>query len=548
MRRLTLLALLACGCAPAWQATPHDVRFQRVGDLVAHDEPEPYVIWDWWDVARHSTVVPLGKLVSPARLIDRISGGRPALDVNDFGEVPDSPWFTNRIGRMPMDPEAVAIGPNTGRPPADGPLVVISGKPMGVTPGVVVRDVRGVTWFLKFDPPAHPELASGAEAVASRVLHAAGYNVPQTFVVDFDLKRLEPSPDARTPNKYRSWVPLDGARLSVLLGALNPDPQGRVRGLFSRQVPGALPGPFEYRGQNRADPNALVPAQRRRSLRGLWVLMAWLNNSDTRMNNSMDTFIRTGDGKGLIHHYLIDFGDSLGSSGRRAKARSEGYEHRVDWAQIGVRIATLGMFAPYWASVRRSANRTVGIFEAEVFDPARWSPLVPNPAFDEATALDTFWGAAILARFDEPRIRAAVSAGRFSDPAAIEEIVQVLEQRRAKLLRYAFEDVLPLVDPKVEGCSVRFEDLEGATGPYRFVVDWHHNGSATLRIGAAKTQTPRFDLCHPLAAARAAHGRAFEESPFVTLTVEDRDRRLKLRLRRLEEGRLLPIALEREVR
>ena len=46
----------------------------------------------------------------------------PALNVNTLGEVPDSSWFTNRIGQHDMTIEDVLRGPDqvTGRPPASG--------------------------------------------------------------------------------------------------------------------------------------------------------------------------------------------------------------------------------------------------------------------------------------------------------------------------------------------------------------------------------------------------------------------------------------------
>ncbi|MFT7626298.1 MAG: hypothetical protein ACI9WU_005493, partial [Myxococcota bacterium] len=562
---LISLVLGLTGCAPAWQQTPHDIPFQRLGGLVEHQAPEPYVVWDWWDVARHSTVVPLGKLVSPARIVDRITGGRPALDTNAFGLVADSPWFTNRIGRRALTTDEVRRGANLDAEPAAGSLVVITGKPRGVTPGVVVRDGKGVVWYVKFDPPAHPELASGAEAVASRVLHAAGWHVPQNFVVNLKLARLKLAPDALLPNKYDAWVPMTRQRLDHLLGSLNPDQKGRARALFSRQVPGQLLGPFDYRGVNSLDPNAIIPAHRRRALRGLWVLMAWLNNSDTRMNNGMDTFIASskdqgssseGPKRGHIRHYLMDFGDSLGSSGRRAKARAEGHEQRVDWSQIGFRLVTLGMFPPYWSPILRSPYRSVGIFEATVFDPARWSPLIPNPAFAEATARDTYWGAALVARFDRPLIEAAVMAGEYSDARASEAIISALVERRQKLLRHAFARVLALDDVRAEGCVVEFTDLEFLsglrTGPasYHWTLDWARS-SRHLRLSRGQAKQPVVDLCGALEGARAAHGSTLEADPFVTLTVHrggpDLGPPIAAHFRILEGGRLLPIGLERAV-
>src|SRR5690606_33617039 len=135
-------------CAPSWKSLPHDRVFQRTVPAVKHRRPASDLRpSDWWDIALHTTVIPLGQLVSPARYIDRIRGGRRALDVNDFGKVPDSTWFVNRIGKRPMTAREVARGPGENRGPASGLLTVVSGKLEGATPGVIARDAAGVTWF-----------------------------------------------------------------------------------------------------------------------------------------------------------------------------------------------------------------------------------------------------------------------------------------------------------------------------------------------------------------------------------------------------------------
>src|SRR5262245_38302976 len=45
----------------------------------------------------------------------------PALNVNTLGEVPDSSWFTNRIGRYEMTVDEVLRGPNQTDGQAPGP-------------------------------------------------------------------------------------------------------------------------------------------------------------------------------------------------------------------------------------------------------------------------------------------------------------------------------------------------------------------------------------------------------------------------------------------
>jgi hypothetical protein len=553
-----VVALFVSACGPAWKSTPHDRRFQAAPGPAVHRRPaSEWLRGDWWNRGFLSTVRPLARAVSPARWGTGLLGGRPALDVNAFSEVPDSTWFENRIGRRPVSPEEIERGPGTSEP-APGPLMVVSGKLEGATPGLVVRDSAGIVWFVKFDPPAYPELSTGAEIVAQRLLHAAGYLLPEMHVLDLGLDRFDVEPGSLRLDDYNRLVPLTRLHLRDLLTNLNPSASRRIRALVSRQLPGEPIGPFAYRGVRIDDPNDRIPHERRRSLRALWVLSAWLNNTDVRRQNTLDTFVLVDRERqlGYVRHHLIDFGDSLGSAGERDKYIGEGYEGHIDWPAMLRRLFGGGFGFPYWLAVERSPLPAVAVFEAEVFDPARWAPAYPNPAFDEATAEDTFWGASLLARFDSPRVAAAIRAARYGDPAAAEIILQVLLQRRAKLLRYAFRRMLPLVDPEVDGARLRFRDLEldaGLVAPdragYRFEVRWNRSHRPDVVLLAAPAKTPVLDLQPALARAHAAGG--FAGDPFLTVTAW-RPRhgragpRVELHLR-LARGALLPIGLSRTV-
>ncbi len=74
----------------------------------------------------------------------------PAQSANTLGEVPDSPWFTNRIGSRPMSVEDVLRGPgNENAPAREGPWEIVAAKTEGVTPGFRIRDSKGRQYFLK---------------------------------------------------------------------------------------------------------------------------------------------------------------------------------------------------------------------------------------------------------------------------------------------------------------------------------------------------------------------------------------------------------------
>ncbi len=534
MRRLLLAALIAgCG-APAWQTTPHDEPFQRAPAPALHPPPPEREVSSWWEFFDHAF------LEGPVRAARTgLGGGPPAGDVNAFGQVPDSAWFTNRIGRAPLTPDDIRRGPMQVDGPAPGPLTVTSGKSEGMTAGFVLKDAAGERWFVKFDPPALPGLSSGAEAIVTRLMWAAGWHVPENVVVRFDPARLRLAPDATRTDRYGRDQPADEVWLGALLAEVPRDADGQVRALFSRGLPGRPVGPWPFRGVRPEDPNDRLPHEHRRSLRGLWVFTAWTNDVDRREANNLDVWIEASPGQGSLRHYLIDFGTSMGAGGPRPKFIGEGDHHLIDFSVIGKSLLSLGFWYPDWEEMPPPAWRAAGVsFEADAFDPAGWRPTFPNAAFDEADARDTYWAASILARFSPALVGAAVDAAEYAEPGAALYVERVLLARREKLLRHAFAPVLPLDEPRVDGWSVSLTDLGalagvGGGGPYRWTLA---RGGAEVAAGSAAA--PVVDL-GPHAAG---------DDPFLTLTWRRASGgpRVELHLR-VVEGGLLPVGLWREV-
>ena len=102
----------------------------------------------------------------------------PALNVNTLGEVPDSSWFTNRIGQHDMTVDDVLRGPNQVDGPAPGQWLVTGRPDSGITPKFTIRDARGDTYLIKLDPASNPELPSSVELISTKLFHAIGYHVP----------------------------------------------------------------------------------------------------------------------------------------------------------------------------------------------------------------------------------------------------------------------------------------------------------------------------------------------------------------------------------
>lgn len=546
-----LIAVVALACTPAWKQTPHDRLFQ-IDRAALHEPPPPREqSGDWWEHGNDGVVRPLARLVSPARYAGVIVGGRRAYDTNAFGQVPDSGWFENRIGKRTFTAGEAAAGSTTSGP-AEGPLTIVNGKVAGASAGFVVRDSAGVRWHVKFDPPAHPDMSTSAEVISSRLLWLAGYHVPDTFAVDIRVDRFVLAAGATTRDKYNRKVPLTRAGLDGLFALLNMDKAGAVRGLFSREPAGVLLGSFAYRSTERNDPLDELPHEHRRSLRGLKVFYAWINNTDARASNTLDVFRRVGsERRGYVVHYLLDFGDAFGAAGTREKAASQGWRNLADWSEMAFDLVSLGMRYPRWMGMRRSPFRSVGLFEAKLFDYRSWKPDLPNPAFDEITAEDELWAASILARIQPAHVEAAVSAGRYREPGAADYVARILLERRSVILRRVFRTAVALDRPRIlsDGATLELDDLRALGGvgnevPLRYEIRWNRTRRRDVLLDRGTSPTTRIDLRKALVEMTTLPSSA--DDPFLSVHIgPTNDRRtIQVHLRITPTG-VIPVALER---
>ncbi len=437
-----------------------DVQWQAHDDLpIAEPAADPTSEHLWRDGAWTMTVYQLRRL---------FAGSREAANVNALDEVPDSTWFTNRHGRHRLSPAELARGPNRDRSPSErGPLVVLSGKPSGMTPGFVMRDAKGDRYVVKLDPPAYPEVPTGAEMVCTKIVHALGWNVPENYLVRFDPARLVVAPDAWLKDGNGRKRPLTAADLRELMAHAGRLPDGRVRALASRWVPGTAKGGFLTLGRRADDPDDTVPHEDRRELRGLRVVAAWINYTDARRGNFLDTFVPDprGEGRGHLVHYLLDFSSALGSGNDDWKPRRYGHEYYFDPPAALLRVVTLGLLRPAWARVPL-AHPALGYLDAESFDPEEWRTTYPNPLFDHATVRDAFWGAKLVSALDDDDLAVVTRAGEWSDPRTAEILARILRERQRKIARAYFDwrRVNPLDGFVVAGDRLGARDLAVENG------------------------------------------------------------------------------------
>jgi hypothetical protein len=367
----------------------------------------------------------------------------PALNVNTLGEVPDSSWFTNRLGQDDMTLEDVLRGPNQVDGPAPGRWLVTGRPDAGITPKFTIRDARGDTYLIKLDPVSNPELPSSVELISTKLFHAIGYHVPQDFVVHFDPDRLLVAPGARTRNEVGKRIPIRQTEVQRWLKDMPRRPDGSIRALASLWVPGKVVGQFMFNGRRSDDPNDLFPHERRRELRGLRLFAAWLNHDDARAINSIDTYVEE-EGRRYIRHYLQDFGSNLGSGSTSAQQPRGGYEYLIERGEIGKGLIGLGFYRRNWMSIKWPQDPSIGNIEAEVYDPATWKTEYPNPAFKQMDAADAFWAASIMSRFSDAMIRGIVEEAQLTNPEAARYVTDVIIKRRDKTVRWGVTRTNPL--------------------------------------------------------------------------------------------------------
>lgn len=374
-----------------------------------------------------------------------------ALDVNTVDEVPDSSWFTNRIGRRPMSVDEVVTGPDRVRQISLDGWVVSAGKSSGVQPGFRMTNPEGHLYQIEVDPPSNPEMASGAEVIGTAFYHAFGYHVVEVYVADLDASKLVLSDKAtlRDPlNGHRRRMTRRDVQLVLDRAARRPD--GRYRVLVSRFADGKPLGNFRYYGTRPDDGNDLVPHEHRRELRGARVFAAWLNHDDSRGVNSLNMLETTG-GRGWVKHYMFDFGSILGSGTVYAQRHRAGNEYIFEQKPGWLTLATLGFYIRPWMRIPYPrVPPAVGRIEADRFDPVAWKPEYPNPAFENMRPDDAFWAARIVSRFTDAHVRGVVEKAQFTDPRATDYLTRTIIARRDKVVATWLNVVCPVVDPVLQ--------------------------------------------------------------------------------------------------
>jgi hypothetical protein len=423
MRQLTLGAMMLGaleGCAAQVQFKDQPIVWE-VDDQqpIAEPEEQPFVAiaqgMDWF-LAR--------RLNRTLELRDK----ELAHNINALDEVPDSSWFTNRIGVRTITPEEAAQGASAEGPPIP-PIMVVGGKSGGVNPGVLAKDTTGRTFVVKFDTKDNPEMQTSINTMVNRIFWTAGYNVANDTIFEFTPSQISVKPEAELTNELGQKVPITEGMVRDILALVPQWPDGHYRASASQFIKGIPKGGWSTEGVRGDDPNDVVPHEHRREVRGLRTFSAWLNHTDVKEDNTLDAYVEE-DGKRFLKHYLIDFGEAMGGHGAEKGRYEDGYENWLDWEIQSKALVAFGFWVRPWEHLQQTRWPSVGAFTAEHFDPAEWREAYPYWPFAETDQNDNYWAAKLILRFDRPLLKAIVKTGQLSHPAAEEYLVDTLLKRR----------------------------------------------------------------------------------------------------------------------
>ena len=433
-----------------------------------------------------------------------------AQNLNTIDEVPDSAWFTNRLGTVPVTVDELVKGPGSGTGPAPGGWTVISAKNDGVMPGFTVRDSAGQAWFIKFDPPGYPAMATGTEVLVARLFWGLGYHVPETHLATLRPEELTIDDQARITSPSGRRRRFKDSDIRLLLRRAHRESDGSYRVVASKALEGRPLGGFRFYGTRSDDPNDVNPHEHRRELRGYGTFSAWLNHVDSKSINTLDTLVER-DGKHVVRHHLLDFGSTIGSAGVYPREAYEGWEYLAEGKKTLAGMPSLGLYLKNWRTIPLYRAKSVGAFPIDntQWDPERWKPRYANSAFRSARMDDKFWAARRLQAFTDEMLNTLIGVGRFNDPKSEEMLSKFLIERRNAILRRYLPAVNPVVDVRLSPSgTLTFRnaavDADVAHAPEEYVVVWQRFDNATgttTNLGETRASATSVDAPKDLPAA-----------------------------------------------
>jgi hypothetical protein len=416
--------------------------------------PDVYVSPLIWDGADNLVFRPLSEGLAVARHGE-------AMNANSLDEVPDSAWFTNRLGFRELTPDEFAMGACTpsqlldADSAPDGSWIIDHGKTDGASPGFRVSVAGKGKYLFKGELATEPERASAASVIGAAVYASVGFNTSCEQVVYFRPTVLRLTPGLIHQKNFGGKDLFDQSKVDKILSD-STHRGSLVRMQASAWLPGYLIGPFRYTGTRGDDPNDIIPHDERRELRGARVIAAWLDHFDSREQNSLDAWVVDSTGPhsnpdespGHVVHNILDTSDCLGSTwGMPAVDHRLGYSYVLDWGDMARDLVTLGIPSRPWDRVQQTPGQEVfNYFNVKDFVPDEWKNEYPNAAFSRMTERDAAWITRILSYIKPEMVDAVVRRANFTDPERSVYLTDVLEGRLRKILERYLTRLSPLAN------------------------------------------------------------------------------------------------------
>jgi hypothetical protein len=405
-----------------------------------------------------------------------------ARNVNSLDEVPDSAWFTNHPSLREHDdgapgactPADMLPGPDEVAP---GTWVIDHGKDNGSTLGFRIEVPGKGKYMLKADDTGKPERASAASVIGAAIYDAIGFYTSCEQVIVLKKAQLELTAGLHVTSNAGHTTPFDDAALDNVLASTTQLPGGAVRMQASKWLPGLSLGPFRYVGTRDDDPNDVVDHADRRELRGNRILSAWLDHWDAREQNSLDAWIAVNkdprSSPGHVVHYMLDTSDVIGGEvGIDDMSRRLGHAYEFDPIDISRALLSFGADERPWDRAHYQHGREkFAYYTARDFDPERWRPSYPNPAFERMTERDAAWMARKIAKFSPEDVRMFVALGRWSKSDDADYVAHILILRQHMILARYLTRLSPLGDVAADGnqiCATDFARLRQIEAPEMF--------------------------------------------------------------------------------
>lgn len=389
--------------------------------------------------------------------VTEVRGKTQAHNVNALDEVPNSTWFTNRIGVRRVA-AAEAVHASSGSGPPQLPLTAISGKQGGTRPGFIARDAEGRRFLVKFDFMANPHQQTGTGVIANRIFWTLGFNVPSEFWVDVERDRdVVAADDATVKDEFGRKRTMTDDDLDAMFATAPVHPDGRYRIFVSELLDGTPIGGARAEGTRKDDANDTVPHEHRRELRGMRVFAAWLGHTDIKEDNTLDIYVEES-GRRFVRHYLVDLNECFGTHQSNMGRLEDGWEYNVDWQMQLAALGSLGIWKRPWEDQTQTPWPVLGAFSSEHFEPEKWRPAFPYFPFFETTPEDAFWAAKIIQRFDRPLLEALVATGGWDEAPSAYLVDALLERGRRIGVAY-IDNLTPLDAFTVENGEVCAYDL-----------------------------------------------------------------------------------------